>query len=616
MILPSLIDYYDRLVADPEAEVVPFGYSLQKISFCVVLNPSGKLVEIADARVPVETTGGKQKLLARQVRVAGQAKPSGSGLNPCLLWDNAAYLLGWKADDPKPERTRASFEAYRDHHLDLRKEINDEGFDAVCRFLETWDSVAFEPDEATCAYLSSFGLFRLDGERGYVHQRRGVDGWYQRTLQAQPSGAEDSTEQHAQSLISGLPRTIARLHEPKIQGVWGAQSAGATIVSFNSEASESYGKKQGHNAPVSQEEAFKYCTVLKRLLADRDRVEQIGDTTAVWWVDSPEAKVAEDVMAKAAFARFFNTFDEDSEDHDAVAAEDAADRERLKTAIQKLTRGELPDLDGVDEGFHVLGLSPNAARLSVRFWWSGPLRDMLERVAQHHADARLLPVPPREQGRPMTIFRVLQATARHDGTPPKPDAKAIAHKLAGEVARSVFSGGPYPQSLLEAIVRRVRTDGVITHTRAAIVKACITRRRRVLAGPGGRFQEVPVSLNPDGPGPYQLGRLFAVLEKTQTDALPGTNRTIREGYFSSASATPAAVFPRLLRLSQHHLAKLDPGFKTNREKLIQEVCSHLETFPKQLKLEEQGLFQIGYYHQRQDLFTKKSETPVSEETSE
>lgn len=610
MILPSLIDYYDRLEADPETDVAAYGFSRQKISFVVTLDSDGRLIEIADGREAI-ARGKKTKFVSRQLVVPGQAKPSGIRLNPCFLWDNAAYLLGWKADDPKPERTRASFEAFREHHLALLDQISDEGFQAVGAFLRAWDPDAFEPDEETVERLQSFGVFRLASEQRYIHEHEQVVEWYKRRLDAPPgeTPAPDgvNADPLTPSLTSGQPCRVARLHEPKIKGVWGGQSAGAKLVSFNNDAFESYGKNQGDNAPVSERDAFKYCTALTRLLADDERHTTIGDATVVWWTDGP-TEDAEQIFRFSLGAMFPDDIKEALDDPEA---EVDADVKRLSKAVKDIAAGRSPSLDGTELRLNVLGLSPNAARLSVRFWWRGPMSDMIDHIAKHHADARLEPVPDFERHRPLTVYRMVRETARVHGD--RSDMDTISPVLSGELARAVLSGTPYPQSLLETIVRRVRTDGRVNHARVSITKACITRRRRLL---GRTSEEVPVSLDLDGPAPYQLGRLFAVLEKTQSDALGDVDANIRERYFGSACATPASVFPRLCRLTQHHLGKLSTGQRIHREKLMQEIIGHVSAFPRHYALEQQGLFQIGYYHQRQDLFTTRSTETTPEENDQ
>jgi CRISPR-associated protein Csd1 len=246
--------------------------------------------------------------------------------------------------------------------------------------------------------------------------------------------------------------------------------------------------------------------------------------------------------------------------------------------------------------FYILGLSPNASRLSVRFWLVGTVGDFAERLARHVSNLEMDGARPDDP--PLIIRRLLFETAR--------EPKDISPQLAGAMARAVLMGGPYPQLLLNALIRRIQADRRVNHPRAAAIKAFLVRNRN---------WEVPVSLDPDRQDPaYRLGRLFATLEKTQEDALPGLNATIKDRYFGAASATPATVFPRLMRLHHHHMGKIDsPGLRVNREKLVQSICEGLDAFPRHLPLDEQGLFYIGYYHQRQAFFQKKVEPMPSQE---
>ncbi len=649
MILPALIQLYDRIEADPDVKIAPPGYSQQKISFCVELNPDGTLHHVEDVRVTVQPTGskGKAKVLARQVFVPGQSKPSGQGLNPCFLWDNAQYMLGYKADDPKPERTKAAFEAFREKHVELASEIDDEAFHAVCAFLKTWKPENLDLDKVDPECLTSFGVFRvrLPGTLQFVHQRPAVKAWWQAS-QGDAAGADDD-EGHGgammPSLVDGRVGRVARLHEPAIKGVVGAQTSGARLVSFNADAFTSYGKSQGQNAPISEGDAFKYCTALNHLLADRDRRTGIGDATVTWWAESPSAG-GELLFAAMIGARVPGVEEQgaaepenaagESDDEDGVSlgvqSEDVATLAHVRAAIERLSRGEVPNEFANDRTrFHVLGLSPNAARLSVRFWWTGELGEMLEHVRQHHEDMRLEPPDRRFEGQAFSIYRVVRETARVLGD--RADMDTVSPTLAGELARAILTGGPYPQSLLATVLRRTRTDGHVSHARCAIVKACITRRRRVQAGLGGIFEEVPVVYSEDGPLAYQIGALFAILEKTQEESSAdgsgrsALNTTLKDRYFSGASCSPASVIPRLLNLHQYHIRKLrtmgdgrKAGLAAVREKRIREImCKIKDTgYPRHLNIEQQGLFQIGYYHQRQDLFTKKADTAEAANVAE
>lgn len=594
MILQRLVEYYDRLAEDPNGDIAPFGFSRQRVSFEVVLNPNGSLSAFQDARLE---DGGR--LVPRWMVVPGQAKPPGSGINPGWLWDNAQYMLGFKPEDPNPERTRRAYQAFRDRHLALESEIGDEAFSAVCRFLRQWtpEQAASHPELADLAV--AFGVFRLAGKREFVHDRPKVKAHWLSHITAQADAPQ------APSLISGDVQAIARLHEPKIKGVRGAQSSGATLVAFNDDAYESYGKSQSFNAPVGIEDAFKYCTALNRLTTNRDRQVHLGDTTVVYW--SEKATGFEDDLAD-----FFGgplAIKTDPEDGVTVT--------HLRAFFDRLRRAATGGaFENGDVPFYVLGLSPNAARVSVRFWLAGTVQRFAERLGRHLADLEI--VGP-DAGPPITLRRLVRETARAKNG--WPDDSTLSPLLSGALLRSVLGGMPYPSAVLSRVIERIRAEGFACsdvnsqshrhdwrqamHRRAAMLKAYLVRNEG---------KEIDVSLNPDGPECYQIGRLFAVLERIQTDALGRElNRTIRDGHMSAASATPGTVFPRLLRLTQHHYAKLPTTraeaaerrvwMKQTAESRVGEICDRIAKFPPHLPLDEQGLFFIGYYHQRQAFFT-------------
>lgn len=580
MILQALNDYYERMASDPESGISPAGFSRQKISFIVVVNPDGTLHAIEDGRV--QSPAGKS--IARSLQVCGAAKPSGSGINPGFLWDNTAYMLGFKPEDPKPERTREAFEAFRKRHLAAEKEINDPHFSAVCRCLEAWQPEQAGEHPLLAELATGFGVWQIRGQTEYVHERPAVKSWWLNRLAAATADAEGTAV--GPCLVTGQTAVLARLHEPKIKGVNGAQSAGAAIVSFNLEAFESYGKSQSINAPVSQAAAFQYCTALNQLLSERERRRQVGDATVVFWTGAPCP--AEDELAALMCGG---------------VVEDEAELSRLRSTVSQIVQGlPLEKLGDPETPCYVLGLSPNVARISVRFWHTSRLADFIDRIREHYTDLQL--VHSERDPDILWPWQILRETAR--------ESKDIPPLLSGGLMRAILLGQPYPQLLLGALIRRIRADQSIPYARAAAIKACLNRQSRFGIQPLSK--ELTVALDEERPEPaYQLGRLFAELEKTQQDALPGINDTIKDRYFGAASATPASVFPRLIRLNQHHLGKLDVQGRVYHERRIQGICSRVDRFPGQLNLRDQGLFAIGYYHQRQDIFTKK--TPVPSTTS-
>ncbi|HWP39856.1 MAG TPA: type I-C CRISPR-associated protein Cas8c/Csd1, partial [Tepidisphaeraceae bacterium] len=387
--LPALIRYYQRLAADPSQPVPEFGFSREKIHFQIVLEPDGTLPKdgLSDIRQP----GSKGKRVARLLLVPDGGGRSGTGLKPFFCWDNTGYALG-RDNKNNPERAAQMFAAFRELHLSMRSEVgDDEGYAALCRFLEQWDPARAE---SLSNWQEAAGLnvvFKLRGREGFIHQSPAVrQAWLRRlAIQSQAEGAI-----HAVSLISGQEEPIARLH-PLISGVAGANTTGAAIVSFNLDAFESYGKKQSFNAPVGVHDAFRYTTALNRLLADDERRVRIGDATVVFWTDRPQAGDSEKLLALI--------FGEDAPRGQA-AAEHGVTLKRLEKFLHAAREGRLIDeVRDPEAPFYVLGLSPNASRLNVRYWLAGTVQQFAQRLARHAADLEMTCAPPNEP--PLVIRR-------------------------------------------------------------------------------------------------------------------------------------------------------------------------------------------------------------------
>jgi len=587
-LLPALVAYYRRLEADPDQGVAEYGFSREKIHLQAVLEPDGTLFALDDIR----DRNDRGKPIPRLVLVPDGGGRSGTGMKPFFCWDNTGYALG-RDSKGNPERAAAMFAEFRKLHLAHREELaGDEGFTALCRFLERWDPAHAEKLRNWEEAAGQNVVFKLRGREGYVHSSGPVrSAW----LECVATPGEEGSGARGISLISGEEEEIARLH-PLIGGVAGANTMGAAIVSFNLAAFESYGKSQSYNAPVGERDAFRYTTALNRLLADAKRRARIGDATVVFWSDRPEASDAEET-----FSLFFG-----DQLPQGDPAEHAATVDRVRAFLSAAAQGRLGDLlKDPDAPFFILGLSPNASRLNVRYWLEGTVEQFAQRLAHHLEQLEMTGARPEDP--PLTIRRMLLETAR--------EPKDIAPQLAGEVARTVLAGLPYPQALFNAVVRRVRADSNMNHRRAAILKAYLIRNLK---------EEVPVALNKDHPDEaYQLGRLFAIFESAQKSALGELNRSVKDAYFGAAAATPSVVFPRLVRLHQHHLEKLPTNPEEARrekkrtkgffERLAQEICGHIKCFPAHLSLERQGLFYIGYYHQRQDFFTKHTDDKGDDE---
>lgn len=571
MILQALHEYYQRLVDDPQADVAAPGFSQAKISFALVLDAQGNLVDVNDLR---ERHRNKLRPTALEVP---QAVTRTVAVVPNFLWDSTTYVLG--ADGKgKSERAAQCFQAFKDLTRELAGELDDAGAKAVLSFLDSW-----QPERAgdlpQWEEMAGQNLvFRLDGRRGYVHQGPAVrQAWLEHWRRSQAG-------EQGQCLVTGETEPLSRLH-PAIKGVAGAQSSGARLISFNLEAFTSYGKEQNFNAPVGAEAAFAYTTALNRLLAyGSGQRLQLGDATVVFWSDQPEA---ETILGLALGAH---------------QAEDQALNQRLREFLRAAKEGApFPGLDP-RRPFYLLGLSPNSARLSVRFWHQSTVGQMQRRLGEHLNDLEIVRTSDKQPEHP-PLWMLLRSTAAQG------KAENVPPQLAGELARAVLTGRPYPRTLLSALITRIRAEGAVSYLRAALVKAYLARlwRQSETHRQHPQSMEVAVSLDTQSTNPaYRLGRLFAVLEDLQRAALPGLNTTIRDKYLSSASSAPRANFPTLLRNAQNHYGRLRKqpgkgGLAGFFDNAIKEIVNGLEVesgLPTTLDMERQGLFFLGYYHQR------------------
>jgi CRISPR-associated protein Csd1 len=576
MILQALHDYYQRKTTEPGSDLAPFGFEWKELPFIIELDSTGKLIQIEDTR----ESEGRKKVAKSFMVPQGVKKTSGVASN--LLWDNAEYVLGLDTRD-KPDRVIQQHQAFI-KKLESLPEIakQDTGLKSVLLFLENLDLSALESLTVWNELLINPNLsFRLQHDLDLVCQRPDVID----ALQQEQTGSSDGK---CICLITGDKQKTTRLHTA-IKGVWGAQTSGANIVSFNLDAFDSYGKSQGNNAPVGERPAFAYTTALNHLLRKKSPQRmQVGDASTVFWTEKPTA-------LETAVVDIFGEPPKD-------------DPDRNSRAVQSLFKSIDAGLLSSDEGkarFYVLGLAPNAARIAVRFWQVATVAKMAGRIRQHFSDLAI--IHSEKQPPYLPLFRLLVSTAtqgKADNIPPN---------LAGEVMRCILAGLPYPQTLLSAAVRRNRAEQEITYPRAALIKACINRSTRYANSEVKEELNMSLDSNNDNSG-YRLGRLFAVLEKIQEEANPGINATIRDRYYGAASSSPVSVFSTLLKLKNHHLSKLDnKGRVINLERLIGQIMEQINDFPKTLNLQDQGRFAIGYYHQRQDFYTKK---PKSTEQGE
>lgn len=579
MILQALFNYSNRMKDD----LPPEGFEQKEIPFLIIINHNGEFIGLQDTRKP----SGK-KMIATKYRVPKEIGRSGTNAWQIsnLLWDHYGYVLEHPKSDADNDKEMA--EKQRRTFIDQVQTLvelfpEDPDLQAVRRFYtgEHYKKVFEHPSWQDCKKINGCNLsFQISGEMRIVCQNENVRAYVSRNIGVESD--DDNSKPRAIEgicMITGERSSIARLH-PRTP-IFGAKS-NAKIVSFQKNMGfDSYGKQQSYNAPISKRAAFAYTTVLNYMLAKDSRQKiYVGDTTAVFWAEKKHD--IENVLAD-----IFGEPPKDNPDQDY---------KELIAMFKSPETGAKPELNP-NTKFFVLGLSPNSARIAVRFWYAGSVREIAENLYQHFDDIEI--VRPKNQPKHLSLFRLLVSTALEE------DAKKIQPNLAGDFMKAILTGTTYPDTLLSSAIRRVRAEHEITYPRASLIKAVLVRNSRFYKTK--QKEEVGMSLDTSNTNiGYRLGRLFAVLEKIQEEASPGINATIRDRFYGSASSVPVTVFPHLMKLKNHHIAKLESkGRAVNLEKIIGEIVDDITDFPGHLSLDEQGRFAVGYYHQRQDFFKKK-----------
>lgn len=554
MIFQSLISLYDRLAQ--ENKVPPYGFSVEDIGFVITINKDGVLIgQPEDLRTKINA----QKFEFRTSKVPYSnevnVRSGNASTMPNFMVDKADYIFGMSGNTKKP--------VYQESFKNLIKEVcidsDDEGALAVIAFFDNWNpekSVELRDWKEICGAHGKWVVFRLQGDTMFIHERSAVKKLW--------------TEFVAKNKYSqGVSFLDGAVHDLQLQYSQFKFGTGASLVSFNEVAYESYGKKRGGNAPISVEAEFKSSTALKFLLRSKTQRLRIGDATTVFWAEK-----------KSPIETFMGqVLNPSTSDEEAAIP--------VQEFLEAVKGGNLPneiELDG-EIKFYILGFSVNKARLALRFWYVCSVNELMERLRSHF---ECLEIERSDNDIPFPgIWHLLKETAR--------ETKDISPVLGGALARSILTGANYPQNLYQGVLGRIRADGRINYLRVSILKAVLKRNHN---------QEVSMSLNTEKREiAYLLGRLFAVLEKAQFDALGKINSTIKDRFFSTASATPASVFPRLIRLSQHHIEKAEYGHVSDRR--ISEIMENIESFPAHMNLQDQGLFAIAYYQQKNENYRKK-----------
>lgn len=578
MILEALVKHYENLIE--QEKVSKPGWCQAKVSYGINLTKDGQIKEILSLKH--EEDRGKKKVLQSSQRNVPQMVTRSSGVVSNYLCDNSKYLLGIDKDGTS-KRVQDCFLAAKGKHLTILQNVDSEMANAIRLYFETWNPEKAEEN----AVLQEHGDEITDGGNLIFcmnEQEAQDDVLIKEKWDMQQEGNIQKTD--GICLVTGKPAEISRIHRA-IKGVPGAQSSGAALVSFNAPAFESYGKEQSYNAPVGKYAEFAYTTALNYLLDQKKYRFQLGDTMIVYWSEKGQ-EACQEVF-------FFTT----NPTHD--------NQEEIKKLFDGLKRQHYIRLDDIEidpaQKFYILGVAPNAARLSVRFFYEDSFGSILENIARHYQNMDITK-PKWEEREYLGVREMLDETANKKSKDRKP-----VPNMAAMVMRAVISGGRYPASLFTDLVTRIRAEqGEITWGRAAIIKAYLIRNHKWKEG------EDYMGLNKESSDrAYVLGRLFAILEAIQVDANQGIKSTIRDRYFNSACATPAAVFPILIKLKNSHIKKLErekTSSKIYYEKQLTEIMDKLdgeEGFPLRLTLEEQGKFDLGYYHQMQKKYEKRED---------
>lgn len=577
MILQALVDYYNILAQ--QGKISPLGWAEAKVAFALELNKQGQLIQVHPLQE--EKTMGKKQVLAPRSMQVPVHKKRASNVFPYFLCDHSGYLLGVDIKG-NPKRTAECFEACKQLHISLLEHNSGPAAQAIKSFFESW-----QPAQAAQhpALQESWEAVIAGGNLVFL---------FEGVFATQDAAVRDAWQQHysnggtgpvMQCLVTGQPSVIPNIHGA-IKGIKDAQSAGAALISFNAPSLESYDRSQNLNAPVGEFAAFAYATALNQLIADRQHVQYIGDTAVLCWAASGESAY-QDIAGMGMMG----------------TGDDAELQSQVQATLAALAEGRAVDWNGfmVDPNarFYVLGLAPNAARLSVRFFWQNSFGDLAKNLNRHYEDLRLVR-PAYDRWEDLPLWRLLSETVNQNSREKKP-----ASQMAGDVLRAVLEGTRYPATLLNGAMLRIRAERDITRGRAAILKAYYLRNPHPLCPK----EVLTVELNEQAQNiPYLLGRIFSVLEAIQQAANPNVNTTIKDKYFNSACATPANIFPLLLNLAQKHLRQLKPGPRIYWEKSLTELNVQIgQAFPTRMTLPEQGSFYLGYYFQTQKRFEKKED---------
>lgn len=581
MILQSLVAHYEDLLKNSEKnEVSKPGWGKTKVSFGLNLDDDGNVAGMLTLKTSQES--GKKTVFVPQMLEVPQPVKRAVDVNPNFLCDNSTYILGVD-EKGKQDRTLRCYLACKKLHNELLEGVETPAAKAIIRFFEKW-----EPEKAQeNRYLAEHWKDLMAGANIlFYHEGTSVmcDGRIKESWQKHYDDEKNDGENNQICMVTGKREPIARLH-PTIKGIRGAQAMGTSLISFNAPAFCSYEKEQGNNAPVGEYAAFAYATALNELLNDKEHTRVIGDTTVVCWAEG-SSSTYQDVGIAAMFG---------------IDEERGITEQELSFILEKVRCGERVEIKeewlDLERHFYVLGLAPNAARLTVRFFMMDSFGDMLRHMNEHYERLEIIR-PSYDKFPILPVWKLLLETVNQNARD-----KSASPQMAADTLKAILTGARYPASLLNGVMLRIRAEHEVTRGRAAIIKAYYLRNENKDCPK----EVLEMELNEQCTNvPYTLGRLFAVLEHIQQEANPGINATIKDKYFNTAASIPAQIFPVLTNLAQKHLRKLNEGSRIHFNRKIGELAEIIgQEYPKRLNLPEQGSFQLGYYCQTQKRYEKK-----------
>lgn len=602
MILHSLTEYYHRKSKSSQGSgIAPQGFENKQIPFIIVITKDGEFVSLDDTRGNDKTTKKGNYFL---IPLGESRSGKNSYQTTNVLWDHYGYLLAhpkevvgnakMSADQLAAENQKSIKMANLQHQVFIDKVDtlyqsmpNDSGISAVKNFLadqDNIDKVKSDSKWTDCQKIKGCNLtFRLQGQPELICQSKAIQSHLKNQLET-PSETQESLE--AICLVTGKQLPIARLHQP----ISGVNAKPSPFASINLDAFESYGKTQGYGFPVSETAMFEYTTALNTLLKNDNRF-RLGDVSVVCWSEKPSQKEQE-------IPFILNGGGQTKENPDAYV-------DSVQKLFSSFHHGVYDKPDG-EQIMYVLGLSPNSARIVVRFWHQSTIAALSTNIAHWFNDIGMIRGHSSPYPKYMPLLRLLcnlVFEGKIENLPPN---------VVADATRSILEGTSLPITVLQLAIRRNRADQSVTYARASLIKAYLNRKARSTAS--STLKEISVGYDKDRNDiGYVLGALFAVLEKIQEESTESgkINATIRDRYYGSASSTPVTVFATLLKLSQHHLSKIrkrSHGRSINLNKMLSEIIEKTNTFPSHLNMEQQGLFAIGYYHRRQEFFnTQKNQ---------